>query len=117
MQSGTTGINTLRIYNPIKQEQDHDPNGAFVRHWIPELALGAGSYPKPIVEHTPAVQQARAKLSEFRRRGEVRSEIEQVAQKHGSRKGKPRSAKPHTLKKRQMTLFEGQPDLPSRPKR
>ena len=34
MQSGTTGINTTRVYNPIKQAQDHDPQGRFVRHWL-----------------------------------------------------------------------------------
>jgi deoxyribodipyrimidine photo-lyase len=37
MQSGTTGINTTRVYNPIKQAQDHDPNGNFVRHWLPRM--------------------------------------------------------------------------------
>ena len=37
MQSGTTGINTTRVYNPIKQAQDHDPHGHFVRHWLPAL--------------------------------------------------------------------------------
>jgi deoxyribodipyrimidine photo-lyase len=37
MQSGTTGINTTRVYNPIKQAQDHDPHGHFVRRWLPAL--------------------------------------------------------------------------------
>jgi deoxyribodipyrimidine photo-lyase len=37
MQSGTTGINTTRVYNPIKQAQDHDPTGVFVRRWCPAL--------------------------------------------------------------------------------
>jgi len=37
MQSGTTGINTTRVYNPIKQAQDHDPRGVFVRRWLPAL--------------------------------------------------------------------------------
>ena len=31
MQSGTTGINTIRIYNPIKQSLDYDPNGNFIK--------------------------------------------------------------------------------------
>jgi deoxyribodipyrimidine photo-lyase len=37
MQSGTTGINTTRVYNPVKQAQDHDPKGVFVRRWCPAL--------------------------------------------------------------------------------
>ncbi|MDO8903873.1 cryptochrome/deoxyribodipyrimidine photo-lyase family protein [Hydrogenophaga sp.] len=37
MQSGTTGINTTRVYNPIKQARDHDPDGHFVRHWLPAM--------------------------------------------------------------------------------
>ena len=106
MQSGATGINTLRIYNPTKQAQDHDPDGVFVRRWIPELAAGAASYPQPIVQHTAAVQQARARLAEFRRRVEVRADIEQVAKKHGSRKGRPSRRKPRTVAERPMSLFD-----------
>jgi deoxyribodipyrimidine photo-lyase len=37
MQSGTTGINTTRVYNPVKQAQDHDPQGLFVRRWLPAM--------------------------------------------------------------------------------
>ena len=37
MQSGTTGINTVRMYNPIKQGIDQDPNATFIRKWVPEL--------------------------------------------------------------------------------
>ena len=37
MQSGTTGINTIRIYNPIKQGLEHDNHGEFIKKWVPEL--------------------------------------------------------------------------------
>lgn len=37
MQAGTTGIKTTRVYNPIKQAQDHDEKGIFVRRWCTAL--------------------------------------------------------------------------------
>ena len=37
MQAGTTGINAIRIYNPIKQSKDQDPEGVFIKKWLPEL--------------------------------------------------------------------------------
>ncbi len=48
MQAGTTGINTIRIYNPIKQGQDHDPQGIFIKYWLPQLA----NVPMPFI-HEP----------------------------------------------------------------
>jgi deoxyribodipyrimidine photo-lyase len=38
MQAGTTGINTIRIYNPTKQALEHDSNAVFIKKWIPELS-------------------------------------------------------------------------------
>ena len=37
MQAGETGINNLRIYNPIKNGLVHDPDALFIKKWVPEL--------------------------------------------------------------------------------
>mmetsp|Transcript_1618 Transcript_1618/g.2949 ORF Transcript_1618/g.2949 Transcript_1618/m.2949 type:complete len:710 (+) Transcript_1618:202-2331(+) len=37
MQAGTTGINTMRVYNVTKQGRDQDPEGVFIKRYVPEL--------------------------------------------------------------------------------
>jgi len=92
MQSGTTGINTLRIYSPSKQARDHDPAGVFVRRWVPEFESPA--YPKPIVDEQDAVKFAKGKMYGLRARPEAKREAGAVQQRHGSRKsGLPPSSK------------------------
>lgn len=104
MQSGTTGINTMRIYNPIKQGYDQDPDGSFVRTYLPELAsvpdafihepwrwpdsgsLLGRAYPAPIVDNVIAAKAARDALYGVRKRPDHRSTARSIAEKHGSRK-------------------------------
>ncbi|WP_299625453.1 cryptochrome/deoxyribodipyrimidine photo-lyase family protein [uncultured Tateyamaria sp.] len=104
MQSGTTGMNTVRIYNPVKQGRDQDPDGVFTRAWLPELAAvpdeylqepwrwaGAGQvlgrvYPAPIVDVTAAARAARDKVWAVRKGGAFRAEASRVIEKHASRK-------------------------------
>lgn len=108
MQSGTTGINSLRIYDPVKQARDHDPEGTFIRRWVPELAavpsehlvephlmsVAAQSragcrigtdYPMPMVENKKAILHARRILEAIRRRPESRLRSRAVFRRHGSR--------------------------------
>jgi deoxyribodipyrimidine photo-lyase len=116
MQSGTTGINTLRIYSPAKQALEQDPKGVFIRRWIPELSgvpeswlsqphlmplemqqrcgcLIGADYPAPIVDHQAAVVLARQRLAAVRKRPESRTEAKRVLGKHGSRKRPARGAR------------------------
>jgi deoxyribodipyrimidine photo-lyase len=127
MQSGTTGINTLRMYSPAKQMRDHDPSGAYVRQWVPEW--GSDAYPAPIVDEASALRQAKERLYPLRRTEAARVEADAVQHRHGSRRsglppsgsaGKPPalpSARGHrratTLIDKQLSLFDRSDESPS----
>lgn len=123
MQSGTTGINTLRIYSPTKQAIDQDPKGVFIRRWVPELAgvpdgfihepvrmpMGvqreAGcvigrDYPVPIVDHLEAVRAAKERFTVFRGLDATREQARAVNEKHGSRKSGLRQVGVRRVRKR-----------------
>jgi len=92
MQSGTTGINTLRIYSPAKQAREQDPEGHFIRQWIPEW--GTDAYPAPIVDEAPALHHAKNVLYGLRQSEAAQAEAQQIQLKHGSRRaGLPHSGR------------------------
>lgn len=111
MQSGTTGMNTVRIYNPVKQGHDQDPTGAFTRRWLPELAPvpdahlqepwlweGAGgvlgrTYPEPIVDVKAAAKAARDAVWGVRKGADFRGEAQSIVKKHASRKSPNRATR------------------------
>jgi deoxyribodipyrimidine photo-lyase len=120
MQSGTTGINTVRIYNPVKQGYDQDPTGVFTRKWLPELSAIADNhlqepwkaenanvvlgkvYPMRIVDHMVAAREARDRIWAVRRGEDFRAEASAITAKHGSRKsGIPNRGK--RVKKKDLT--------------
>ncbi len=46
----------FRVFNPTEQQKKFDPQGLYIRKWIPEL--DSFSYPRPIVDHAFARQRA-----------------------------------------------------------
>jgi deoxyribodipyrimidine photo-lyase len=103
MQSGTTGINIPRIYNPVKQGQDQDPTGAFTRKWLPELAavpdaflqepwkwpdarhLLGQRYPEPIIDVATAARAARDAIWTARKTKGFADEAARIVTRHASR--------------------------------
>ena len=85
--TGTDAAPFYRIFNPVTQAEKFDPDGDYIRRWVPELStldppaifapwratpadlekagvrLGA-DYPHPIVDHIAARNRARARFQE-----------------------------------------------------
>ena len=128
MQAGTTGINTTRVYNPIKQAQDHDPHGVFVRRWLPALRRVPDAWlfepwrmppevqarcgvrvgqdiATPLVDLASATKAAKARLHALRNQEPIRAAKAAIVEKHGSRLVR------HTAGRRQLPFTSPQQSL------
>ncbi len=107
MQAGVTGINTVRIYNPTKNAQEHDVDGEFVKKWLPELkhiptkqlyepwkltvqeqtqyhCIIGKHYPMPIVDIEATRKIASDIIWSFRKIDSVKIEGKRIVKKHTS---------------------------------
>jgi len=120
MQSGVTGINSVRAYSIRKQSIDQDPSGEFIKRWVPELRdvplelihepwlmtteqqteasciIGA-DYPKPIVDERLTRKDAVSKAYKAKADADAKLRSKRVYLVHGSRK-RSRFQQPSHLK-------------------
>ena len=109
MQSGVTGINSIRAYSVLKQSSDQDPDGDFIRTWVEELrdvpkkhihepwlmndeqqkefnCLIGEDYPFPIVDEKTARKEGVSKSYSAKSKPESKQRSLLVYEIHGSRK-------------------------------
>ena len=53
---GTDAAPYFRVFNPTAQAEKFDPDGTYVRRWVPEI--DDEDYPEPIVDHASEREEA-----------------------------------------------------------
>lgn len=127
MQSGTTGINQIRVYNPTKQALERDRDALFIRQWVPELrrvpdlfvhepwrmppsvqngvyCVIGQHYARPIVDHKSASDLAKERIHRARLRPEAVAQAQAVIERHGSRWEMPGNRPKHPTNQLALNL-------------
>lgn len=109
MQAGVTGVNTIRIYNPVKNSKEHDSEAIFIKKWLPIFSKVPGpqayepwrltyieqkmygvfvgkDYPKPIVDIYLTQKEAAKIMWLMKKDKEVKNEAERILKKHVRRR-------------------------------
>lgn len=100
-QAGTVGVHPVRVYDPAKQAREYDPDGEFIREYVPELAplpdehlprpekaplavldeagieLGE-TYPRPVVDYERRAATARDRFAALAERAREAIELPEI---------------------------------------
>jgi len=118
MQAGTTGINTIRMYNPIKQSQQKDPYGLFIKKWLrvfenvdiqyihePWLSPEKIPWYEKVIDIASLNKYAKYLIWWIKNDDKKSQVLKKIYEKHGSRKKTQKPKKVSQKNINQLTIF------------
>lgn len=121
MQAAIVGINTLRVYSPLKQLMDQDPECQFIKRWVPELrhysaaqiacheTMPLPGYRIAVVNAEDNIRIMKERISVIRNSEAGKQSAQQVLVNHGSRMKSQRAGK--NTKRKDQPVSVSQIDL------